>query len=261
MKVGSTSPGNGATPPSGSSSTGTLCSSNDLKLAFAPDMYSAYIPGSTHVFAIPAQAQGPSGTVQWTASDPSAVRIAPNADGGAMLTTLKAGDVTITARDGGRCGTSTLHITEATEEQWQLGNARYDNMVPLPPVPTSMGTTTVLYTLDQPGMPPPACTNCHGPAPTDDALAAPTETPEQTGGFSDQELSDIITQGTVPASGYYDSSIVPEFVFTFFHKLPDVAGEEALAMVVYLRSLTPRPVEGFHDGAPVLAPAGGAAGK
>jgi hypothetical protein len=46
-----------------------------------------------------------------------------------------------------------------------------------------MGTTTAIYSLDQPGMPPPACTNCHGPAPTNIAAAAPTETLQ----FADDE--------------------------------------------------------------------------
>ena len=46
---------------------------------------------------------------------------------GIMITTMKAGDVTIVARTSSACGTAPLHITQFTADDWNAGNARYNN--------------------------------------------------------------------------------------------------------------------------------------
>jgi hypothetical protein len=52
---------------------------------------------------------------------------------GVMLTTRKAGDVTIVAFVTGTatCGTAPLHIEQFTTDDWNIGNARYNNGNPL----------------------------------------------------------------------------------------------------------------------------------
>ena len=87
-----------------------------------------------------------------------------------------------------------------------------------------------------------ACTNCHG-----DNANGPfkdvAHTPEQTGGFSDDQLVGIFTQGNVPDGGYFDESIVPYQAWTRFHQW-DMTDDEAKGVVVYLRSLTPEDQNG-----------------
>ena len=227
--------GASSSPPTAS------CTSNDLPIAFAP-MYSAYIPGGAHQFQLPVVlASGGGGSVRWGASDPSMVRVdAGTTAGSVLLTMLGAGDVTITANANGRCGASMLHITAATEAEWQAGNARYNNMNPLPMITVDGGIPGPgLPNVDPPGAPP-ACTNCHGDTATG-SLVTITETPSQVGGFSDQELIGIVTKGSVPAGGFFDPSVIPQFAWSFFHKWTDIMGDDAQGMVVYLRSLSPSP--------------------
>ncbi len=192
------------------------------------------------------------------------VLIEPAATGGGVLLTMKrAGEVTITANARGECGTSTLHITAATEAQWQAGNARYNNMNPLPAVPLDGGIPALSASkaFDPPGMPP-ACTGCHGVTATSSFFRTSSSTPQQTGGFSDQELIDIVTKGVVAGAG--DDTIIPPFVWTSFHTWSDIMGEQAQGMVVYLRSLSPAALGGIDF--PGLTPpsiqgSGGSAGS
>jgi hypothetical protein len=53
-----------------------------------------------------------------------------------------------------------------------------------------------------------ACTNCHGPTATNGPYRDVSHTPEQTGGFSDQELIGIFTGGMIPDGGYFDPSVI-----------------------------------------------------
>jgi hypothetical protein len=218
------------------------CWINDLPISFAPDVYSAYIEGSNHAFQFPLLAQVLSGTAQWTASDPSAVRIDPNDTSGdsVTITVERAGDVVIKANAAGRCGTTTLHVTAATEAEWQAGNARYNDMNPLPKIQTDDGGVPVNFmglVLDPPAKPP-ACTNCHGQYATSSIFRTATFIPYQTAGYSDQELIDMITRGDLPIEPLNDP-IIPMAVLKFFHTWSDITGEEAKGVVVYLRSLLP----------------------
>lgn len=236
---GERSSGSGGASTGGSVNRSEECRAYDLPLVNATGMYSAYIQGNSHLFQVPVLAIVPMGTaVQWRMSDPSAVRIDETTTSGlVVLTTRKAGDVTITADVGGRCASSTLHVAAATEEQWQSGNARYNNMNPLPKFATDAGIP-VNFTdlvLEPPGHPP-ACTNCHGDMATNDTFRTTMSTPVVTTKYSDEELIDVFTKGATPMGGWFNP-FIPVFVWSFFHTWSDLTPQQAQAMVVYLRSL------------------------
>ena len=215
------------------------CTSNSLTVAFAP-MYSAF--DGKHTFQIPAIVDGVKGTtINWSASDTSMVALAPDpVTGGVMITTQKAGTVTIAANAGGLCGSSTLTITEASATDWDTGNARYNDGIVLRGPRQDAGAGVDAGSPTQA-----ACTNCHGTnaaGPFKDVA----HTPEQTGGFSDDDLVNIFRNGTVPDGGYFDDKIVPYQIWQRFHNW-DMTDEEAKGIVVYLRSLTPEPQEGSSN--------------
>ncbi len=202
--------------------------SGDLLIFFSP-MYSAF--DGMHEFKVPAIADNVDPTtVTWTASDSSMVDLVPDATvGGVMITTRKPGKVDIVATTkGGQRGTSTLNITQATPDDWNLGNTRYNNGVTL--TGGLMGTQTMKQV---------ACTNCHGDTATMGPFRTVSHTPEQTGGFSDDELIAIFTMGMVPRGSYFDSSVVNYNQWRGFHNW-QMSPEEAKGIIVYLRSLTPQ---------------------
>jgi hypothetical protein len=248
-------PGNGQGSGEGGTSPQSACTQNNaLELVFSP-MYSAYVTDSTQqVFQIPVVANGlgPGATATWSASDPTAVTIADDSadtPGAQMITINKVpqgGTVTITANAGGLCGSSTLNITSATEAQWAAGNARYNSDVQLDNRCINGAPTT------RDGGPcpdaGPACTQCHGAS----ANAAVgfndvAHTPEQTGGFSDQDLINIVVNGVVPDGGYFDPSIISYQGWQGFHHWGDIQGADQQGMVVYLRSLTPSAQDGTSN--------------
>jgi hypothetical protein len=126
-------------------------------------------------------------------------------------------------------------VSAATTDQWTAGNARYNSNVPFYPGCVGLG-----HRVPEGGCPDagPACTNCHGPTATSTGFNDIAHTPEQTGGFSDQDLIGII-QGNVPDGGYFDPNILPYSAWQQFHHWDDIQGTDQQAMVVYLRSLTP----------------------
>src|SRR5258708_26594499 len=96
-------------------------------------MFSGY--DGVHPYKVPTFGPGvdPS-KLTWGSTDPSMVDIQPYAGRpGVMLTTKKAGDVTIVASVTGTsmCGTAPLHIEAYTQADWDLGNGRYNNGNPL----------------------------------------------------------------------------------------------------------------------------------
>jgi hypothetical protein len=207
-------------------STGTCTSA--LQLIFSP-AYSAYDGRNT--YKVPAIAVGVTDTVTWTASDPSMVDLDPDAvqfgdagvvpGRGVMITTRKAGKVTITATVGSACGSSELTISEATPDARQIGSDRYNNGVPI----TFDGGRT------------PSCSNCHG-ATSNTMFLDVQHTPQQTGGYTDQELIDIFTKGQKPPGG--GCRVLSCGVWSSFHKW-DTTADENMGIVFYLRSLEPAP--------------------
>jgi hypothetical protein len=95
-------------------------------------------------------------------------------------------------------------------------------------------------------VPPPACTNCHGPVGNGQLFGRTlftdvSHTPEQTGGFSDTELVNVFVHGTVPEGGYFDNSIVCYRDWHQIHTWWDInTTAEQTGVVAYLRSLTPK---------------------
>ncbi len=278
------------------STTPGSCASPTVGLDFSP-MYSAFIPGSTtHTFQIPAVVDDGS-TATWSASDPSIVAMAPDSSsGGIMITVQNTGPVTIFAtKSDGTCGASVLTITSNTEDDWTIGSQRYNDGVALtlgggnrpdggftrPDGGFGDGgfvrpdggprTNDGGSFLEQDGGT--ACTNCHGAA-GDTLFKDVSHTPEQTGGFSDQDLIDIITKGIVPDGGYFDPSVLTTLSdggntcanagtilspsmpacglaayaeWQGFHKWIDITVDEQPGIVVYLRSLQPLPQDGTSN--------------
>ena len=218
----------------------TSCSQNDLQVLFTP-MYTAF--DGMHTFQVPAVVNGVSGSaVKWFVSDGTTAKLEPDdSTGGVLVTALKAGSVNVIATAGTLCGQSTLTITSATPDDWNTGNARYNDGVVLkfggPHGPDSGSGGEDAGDSQQA-----ACTNCHGPT-ANGAFKDVAHTPEQTGGFSDQDLMGIFRNGTVPSGGYFDGNIVPYDRWQQFHNW-DMTDDEAKGIVVYLRSLTPTAQDG-----------------
>lgn len=235
----------GANPGGGSGNAQTACVSNDaLRVLFSP-AYSAY--DGMHTFQVPAIVDGINGSlVTWSVSDPSKVSFQPDpSTGGIMMTTLGAGSVTITAQAGNLCGSSVLTITQATPDDWAIGNARYNNGVSLhlvngrlpDPDQGDAGVSNASA----------ACTSCHGQTAQSGFFKDIAHTPEQTAGFSDQEMIDIAINAQVPDGGYFDPAIISYHRWQEIHHWADIAPDQQKGMVVYLRSLTPTPQMGSAD--------------
>ena len=80
----------------------------------------------------------------------------------------------------------------------------------------------------------------------------------QTAGFSDDQLIKIFTAGVLPDGAYFDDEIVSRQQWSNFHRWT-MTPEQATAMVVYLRSLTPESQKGTRAdfGGRVMRPDGG----
>jgi hypothetical protein len=217
-----------AAPPDG-------CPKSALAILFNP-MYSAF--DGVHTFQLPAVVNGIDPAVvavQWSATDPSMVAFEPDpTTGGVMITMQKAGMVSIIAQAGDLCGIAPLTITSATPDDWMAGSERYNNGVVLNRLPVMRRDAGTDGGAD--GGIEAKCTDCHG-----DTASGPFKTvqhtPEQTGGFSDDDLLNIIQNGVVPKGGYFDTMIVSYEVWQQFHKWN--VGDSGKGLVVYLRSLTP----------------------
>ncbi|MEI9936120.1 MAG: hypothetical protein WDO69_02735 [Pseudomonadota bacterium] len=236
-----------ATVGGAASDTSTDCPKSALTILFSP-MYSAY--DGVHTFQIPAVVNGIDAsqiTIDWSASDPSMVELETDpTTGGVMITTRKAGKVSIIASAGSLCGASLLTITSATPTDWADGSMRYNDGVVINRLPRTVPTRGMGGAGGGAGAgtaggggasaTDAACTNCHG-----DTASGPYKTvqhtPEQTGGFSDADLINIFQNGIVPTGGYFDDSIVSYAMWQSFHKWN--VGDTPQNMVIYLRSLTP----------------------
>ena len=207
---GSTSGGstNGGSTNGGSTNSGTTGeggSDEGLTLEFA-SLFSAY--NGVQNFRVPVRVAGEHGEVTWSASDPEMVDIELTADG-AMITTRAAGTVTIIAEADGLRGSALLEITEVTEEDWELGKERYNNGVAagfpnFEDGPPDFGDGGI------PNGPPDfdsesACTNCHGEG---SSFVDVEHTPQQTGGYSDEELIAIFTLGKKPEGAAFH--VIPQ---------------------------------------------------
>jgi hypothetical protein len=208
------------------------CGMNQLQILFTP-MYTAF--DGVHPFKIPAVVDNfDPAAIKWSASDPSMVDLVSDTTvGGVMVSARKAGTVSIIATAGTMCGTSLLTITQATPEDWMLGSMRYNNGVVLT---TGVGGGRNADGGVQKDV---ACTNCHGDTATTNVYRTVAHTPQQTGGFSDDDLLSIFTKGMVPIGGYFDGSVVNYNTWRQFHNW-QMSPQESKGIIVYLRSLTPQ---------------------
>jgi hypothetical protein len=185
------------------------------------------------------------------------------------------GKLTVYATNSsGACGSADLTITTNTEDDWQVGNKRYNDGVSLH-IPERLDGGR-----PEGGFPEgggfmrhdggsffevdggTACTNCHGPTATNGPFKDVQHTPEQTGGFSDQELIAIFTQGIIPTGGYFDPKVIDptcdgteectqraQQAWQAFHRWSDITEDQYVGMISYLRSLQPQTQTGtsnFH---------------
>lgn len=217
------------------------CTAGGLTVAFNP-MYSAY--DGKHTFQVPAVVVGSTTQVTWFA-DRSIVGMMPDSErpNEVLLTMLKAGDTTIHVQSAdGKCGSAPLHITAALESDWEIGNKRYNDGVSVHLANSGGGTGG--SPLEVSGSGGPACTNCHGETATSYFFTNVSHTPEQTGGFSDSQILDIVLRGMFPPGSAFDTSIVNYASWHSFHQWGDIGADQERGIIVYLRSLTPAPQHG-----------------
>jgi hypothetical protein len=253
-------PGTGGEP--GTVGAATSCAKSQIEILFSP-MFSAF--DGVHRFQVPATVNSiDPAAITWSISDPSIANLQTNADG-VMITVQKAGTANIIATAGTLCGSAPLTVTAATPDHWMVGSARYTSgqvlTIGMPggggggPPPPGQGGGGGMGTRDV------ACTSCHGDTATTGPFKTVSHTPMQTAGFSDDELIKIFTAGTLPAGAYFDDEIVSRQQWSQFHRWT-MTPEQATAMVVYLRSLTPESQKGSRAdfGGRAMRPDGGFGG-
>lgn len=192
-----------------------------------------------HEFVVPVVA-GVSGAT-WTASDPSAVSIETQADGGALIKVKKGGvpKVTVTAKSGTGQGTVEVFITQGTTASWEFGKTRYTN-----------GVAAINIRLNDAGRPDfsqgvpsinnnASCNNCHGETAQFGMIM---HTPEQIGRFTDEEVLNIFTMGMKPPGEKLRLNI-PNW--SSFHKW-NMTEDEKKGILLYLRSLAPKGMGEFR---------------
>jgi hypothetical protein len=218
-----------------------LCTDGGLQIAFNP-MYSAY--DSVHSFEIPAVVRGSNESVTWSAdSTYVGMEVDPERPNEVLITMLRAGSVSINAlSDDGKCASSILTITPTSTSDWEIGRARYNDgtSLKLNAAAQSGGGSP----LEVSGVGGPACNNCHGISATTSVFTNVSHTPEQTGGFSDDDLLNIILRGQFPTGAYFDSNIVSYKAWQNFHRWGDITQDQEKGIIAYLRSLTPSPQKG-----------------
>jgi hypothetical protein len=267
-------------PPGTVSPTAGACAKNDIQIAFSP-MFSSY--DGMHTFQVPAIVTGLAGSaISWSASDPSFVDMQPDAStGGVLITTRKAGVVDIIATAGTVCGVSKLTISQAEPDDWMAGDLRYNNGVVLVrpnrgnrdggfgdggfnrgdgganngprdgggnngPRDGGNGNNGLGPVADGGESDRLACTNCHGPT-ANGPYKTVAHTPQQIGGFSDDQLKMIFSGIWPTGSGNpFDATITSQRNWESFHKW-EMTDDEAAGVIIYLRALTPTPQTGERN--------------
>jgi hypothetical protein len=247
-----------------------------LEIQFNP-MYSAF--DGKHTFRLPVLVTGAKGKLTVTTSPADFVSYEPSPDG-VMLTMRKAGDTTVTITDAeGNTGSAPLKVTENDPGDVDLGAERYANGV-VPFVPREGGSLfpeggftfpeggfdagiTILpdgaiqfpeggFNIPEGGGrlpmrdPESACTFCHKPAGAPSAGGGPLDridvehTPQQTGGYSDEEIIAIFTEAKKPEGSKWNvlpAAFAP-IIYPTFHKW-NVEENVKKGIVAYLRQLEP----------------------
>jgi len=228
-----------------------------------PQLYSAFDNGA-HTYqltpSIPAAADNSmdsdpidAATIKWEV-DGNYLSQAPFSDlpGGVLLTTKKAGmtiiKVTAKSKSGVDVrGEAPVQISQASPEEWDAGEARYNNGMAvnwqmLRPMQTTDGSTNCGLPVDLTGTIPTssACTNCHNSM----NPISIEHTPTQTAGYSDDALVQIFTQGQKPAGGVFNSTFLktlpmPDCIYKSFHTW-EIDEATKKGIVWKLRSIAPK---------------------
>ncbi len=273
----------GTTPAGGTESGGAAGgaaggATTELTLAFNP-MYSAF-DDNAHEFQVPVKVTGATGKLTVKTEPDGFVQTKPHMEG-IMLVTQKAGECTVTITDEkGNSGKAKLTVTKNSPDDVDIGKERYANGIDafnlpeggirlpeggFPGLPEGGFPEGGFPRFGEGGVRFPegglgimrnanaACTFCHIP---DGAPAAENmmmgqvdveHTPQQTAGYSDDDLIAIFTMAKKPAGAPYrvvngggllqDSQA--QLIYARFHTW-EVAPETQKGIVAYLRSLTPK---------------------
>jgi hypothetical protein len=251
----------------GNASDSDTAAVGELRVIFSP-MFSAYdgvheykLPVTIDQAAIDANGIDPVNpdSVKWTV-DPKMASTEPYPElpGGLLLTTKDSGMTTVSVsamtQSGKKVkGTSVLQITKASDAEWQMGAARYDNMVAINFGMLGMqgaaagaggGTAAMGGVPNFAALIPKdaSCGNCHN----NTSGLTVEHTPQQTAGYSDDDLIKIFTTGAKPMGVGFNSPLlkmVPaQFampLYTMLHTW-DIAPEVQRGIVFKLRSITPK---------------------
>jgi hypothetical protein len=236
VAVSCSSSSSGPPPATAAPIPKSSCVDAGLTIAFNP-MYSAF--DGTHLFQIPAVVRGSNGSVTWSADERMVGMQAdmerPNE---VLIQMLKPGNVLINVESSdGKCGSAVLFISPAAESDWEIGNARYNDGHSLHLAAGATGGTG--SPLEMGSMGGPACTSCHGETATNGPYTNVSHTPEQTGGFSDEDLLNIILRGDFPDGGFFDTKVANRAAWHNFHRWTDITSDQQKGIITYLRSLTP----------------------
>jgi hypothetical protein len=226
-------------------------SAQDFRLS-PESLYAAYIEGKQ--FIVPVRAE--RDVRDWRASVPAAVVIEP-LDARAANIHIRAASkpvrIIATSADG-KQSSALLTITSGTPDAFELGRMRYNNGKPAIVEPQSEQEAEALSEriaeAERNGLPPEsvlyrrdaACNNCHGDASTIVDGRPVRHTPAQIGGYSDDEVIDVITRGLKPGRRPASDRLGTPGSWASVHSW-EVTADEARGLVLYLRALTPRPQE------------------
>jgi hypothetical protein len=250
--------------------------SGALTLAFNP-MYSAF-DDNAHEFLVPVKVTGATGKLTVKTQPDGFVQTRPHADG-IMLVTQKAGECTVTITDeDGNSGSAKLTVTQNGPSDVDIGKERYANGIDAFNLPEGGivrpeggfpgfgegGLPEGGFNFREGGIRFPegglgimrnanaACTFCHIPegAPVENMTMGQVDvehTPQQTAGYSDDDLIAIFTMAKKPMGAPYrvvnGGGLIPDDVaqtiYARFHTW-EVAPETQKGIVAYLRSLTPK---------------------
>jgi hypothetical protein len=194
-------------------------------------------------------------TVKWDIDKAFATQ-EPYADlpAGILVTTKKAGKTTVNATATTKSGrkikdSAPLTITQASADLWTAGDTRYNNMVTVNFMSTIMRTASgdtgpcglpVTFMVPKDA----SCANCHNSM----NMFSVEHTPQQTAGYSDDDLIQIFTMGMKPMGGTFNSpflKLIPDpmlqaCIYGSFHTW-DIADDVKQGIVFKLRSIEPAP--------------------